>query len=97
MLSSKERVFSTLDHGITYRNIGLYTEIDCHPLGINEKVWSYKPPKIDPNDIVARTRDILTKYGKDFAIVGKVSQTTLDQFLVDLLTDKKYGKYVRRS
>ena len=52
------------EYGITYRNIGLYTEIDRHPLHTDEKVWSYKPPKIDLNDIAARTNAMLAKYGK---------------------------------
>lgn len=91
------------DLGITYKNIGVYTEIAKHPLDTNAKVLDFDPPKVDVDIIRDRIKGIVDKYGREYAIAGKISQTLfesswmlrgLERFLMDLTTNEDLANHL---
>ena len=91
--------------GIGYKNTGVYTEIFSNPLDNAEKVWNYKPPSINKDMIISKTKEIIEKYGRNYAIVGRINQTLfesswmlrgLERFLVDLIENEDMADHLMR-
>ena len=93
----EESAYYLDEFGIGYKNTGVYTEVVSNPLDSIEKVWSYKPPRVEKDLVIARTKEIIEKYGRSHAIVGKINQTMfeaswmlrgLERFFYDLIENE---------
>ncbi|MHB8278516.1 MAG: uroporphyrinogen decarboxylase family protein [Candidatus Humimicrobiaceae bacterium] len=64
--------------GITWKWIDIYTEHYIHPLSDDEAVLSFQTPDPLREDRYEEVRQIISSYGKDFAIMGCVPCTIFE-------------------
>ncbi len=64
--------------GIFWRWVGGYTEPYIHPLADDDAILSYQPPDPLRDDRYQEVRELISKYGRDFAIMGAVVTTIFE-------------------
>lgn len=92
------------DWGIKWKKVphegGVYAEMVEHPLaGDMKKLDSYRTPNPNNEEEYKITKEVVKKYGKDYAIVGCAGSTVfeaswylrgMEQFLIDLVKNQDF-------